>query len=134
MVVEAPQDLHPLLFPRHQRHSPPCQPPITQPQSTPLVKVTDLPLFPPCQVPHHHQPRAQRHVPGKVIAAVIHAILTTTALARMSARMVSVRLALVGRIVEGSVLLMPRVLHSLALGLSLVYRLPWRTDRFLPQH
>ena len=103
VVVEAPQGLHPFLFQRHQRHCPPYQPPTTQPQSTPLVQITDLPLFPPCQVPYHHQPWVRRHVPGKVIAAVIHAILTTTALARMYARMVSVRLALVDRIVEDSV-------------------------------
>ena len=75
---------------------------MTQPQSTPLVQITDLLLFPPCQVSHHHQPWAQRHVPGKVIAAVIHAILTTTALARMYARMVSVRLKMVDLTVGGS--------------------------------
>ena len=103
---------------------------MTQPQSTPLVQITDLLLFPPCRKPHHHQPLGQRHVPGKVIAAVIHAILTTTALARMYARMVPVRLVPVDRIVEGSEY---RYFHSSASKLSLVSKFQWRRDRFLPQ-
>lgn len=128
--MKAPQDLHPLLSPGHRRPSPPCQPPTTRPQSIdPLVRLTALPLCPPCQVPRYHQAWAPRLVPGKAIAAVIHAILTMTASARTYVRMVFARLALLGRFVEVSVKLMVcQALHPLALESDLAIRFTWRRD------
>ena len=66
-----------------------------------VVAVVGLQLLYPLP-PHHHQPRRRRRVPGKVTASAIHAILSTTASARIYVLMVSVCLALVGRGVDGS--------------------------------
>lgn len=93
-------EAHPLQrlshLPSHQRHQP-----------TSPLRSTHLPLFRQCQVPYHRhlwcqrQRQRQRHVSGRVTVAVLHAVLSTTALARMYVLMTSVQLALVARGVEG---------------------------------
>ena len=132
MAVD-PQNLHPSTPQRHQRHQrrfQPYQSTATRPQPTntnPRVRVTHLPLFQLRQVPHHH-----RHVPGKVTALVMRAILLTTALARMCVLTASVLFAL-GRGVEGQALLLSRrALNPLTTGSGSVYRVAWRNGCLPP--
>lgn len=81
-------------LPSHQR-----------PQPASPLRSTVLPLFRQCQVPYYHhllQCHRHVHVSRRITVAVLHTVLSVTALALMYVLMASVRLALVARGVEGS--------------------------------